>query len=91
MLFQIQDIPPAAMAVAAAVLVIVAFVAGKLCSKQSVAPEGSEDGAGKAATSENPVANAVVASQDPQHSVAAKAPADDQLEENTYGADVTAL
>ena len=65
MLFQIQDIPPAAMAVAAAVLVIVAFVAGKLCSKQSVAPEGSEDGAGKAATSENPVANAVVASRIP--------------------------
>ena len=79
------------MAVAAAVLVVVAFVACKLCSKQSVAPEGSEDCAGKAATSENPVANAVVASQDPQHSVAAKAPADDQLEENTYGADVTAL
>ena len=92
MLFQIKDIPPAAMAVAVAVLVIVAFGAGKLCSKQAVAPEGSEEGgAGKAETSENPVANAVAASQDPQQSLAAKARADGQLEENPYGEDVMAL
>lgn len=67
-LSQTQPTTPTVMAVIAVVLAIAAFGAGKLCLKQSVAPAVSEDGAGKVATSVNPIANAVVASEAPQGS-----------------------